>query len=138
MSSNRKSRRGFLKKALSVAGVSAVPGSFNLMAKPAPAPHRIVEFITRFPKTLSLEDYRNHKSGFENKDKVTTLVSVFKKNGKMINEQFSFHGSHARWRVEFLSDEVFKEWMTLTEELESHKDLDRENAGFDLEIRIIA
>ena len=138
MGQNNNNRRHFLKKAFSVAGVSVLPGSVSLISDPLMGPSRIVEFVTRFPKTMTLEEYRNQKTEFENKDKVTTLVSVFKKSGKMLNENFSFHGSYSCWRVEFKSDEVFQEWMTLTEELESHKDTARETAGFNLEIRIIA
>lgn len=138
MGENNSNRRHFLKKVFSVAGVSVLPGSVSLLPNPLSEPSRVVEFVTRFPKALTLEEYRNHKTDFENKDKVTTLVSVFKKSGKMLNEQFSFHGSYSCWRVEFKSEAAFREWMNLTEELESHKDTARETAGFNLEIRIIA
>lgn len=127
-------RRLFLKKIFSVAGISLLPGSTHLVAESF-SPSVAIDFVTHFPEPMTLEEYKNHKTDFENKDKVTTLISVFKKSGKMLSEKFSFHGSYSVWTVVFKSESHFKEWMTITEELESHKDQEREVAGFRLEIR---
>jgi hypothetical protein len=118
----------------SVAGLSVLPASV-VKAEEIMMPSKVVEFITHFPLAMTLSEYRGQKTGFENKDKVTTLVSVFKKSGKMMNEEFSFHGTHSVWRVEFKKEEHFTEWMNLTEEVESHQDSPRQAAGFRLEIR---
>lgn len=132
-----KNRRFFLKKFFTIAGFSLIPTSSAIVAESL-VPSKTVEFITHFPERLSLSEYRRQKTQFENKDKVTTLISTFKKSGKMLNENFNFHYTYSVWRVEFKSEEHFREWMALTEELESHLDEPRENAGFRLEVRSLS
>lgn len=138
--SKSKDRRSFLKSIFSTVGISAIPAS---AAIPQITEHIfnqpvVVEFITSFPQPMTLQEYRSWKKQFENKDKVTTLVTLFRKNQKMIAEKATFHGTHSVWRVEFRSSADYKEWMTLTEELESHSDEAREMAGFKLEVRVLS
>lgn len=119
-----------------MAGVSVLPRSLSaaeLLASPC-----VVDFVTRFPRAMTLNEYRASKSQFENKDKVTTLLSAFRKSGKIRSEDFSFHGDHSVWRVTYASEKDFQEWMGLTEETGSHLDEPRETAGFILEIRVRA
>lgn len=131
------SRRGFLRRLGAMAGVSVLPHSLSAPVELFAAPYA-VDFVTRFPRTMTLDEYRSSKSQFENKDKVTTLLSAFRKTGKIRSEDFSFHGDHSVWRVTFGSEKDFMEWMGLTEETGSHLDEPRETAGFVLEIRVRA
>lgn len=135
MSKDNTNRRDFLKKAISVAGISVLPGAVPLISAAAPAKPKVVEFVTHFPHPMTLKEYRSIKDGFESEDKVMLLISVFQKTGKMLSEKFTFNGTNSIWRVEFSSEEHFQEWMKLTSELESHKDSIREDAGYRLEVR---
>lgn len=138
MINSGNSRRNFLGKIFSLAGVSVLPTSISGAAAEVFEPAIKVEFITHFPRAMTLKEYRQQKGDFENKDKVTTLTSVFKKSGKMISERFSFHGTYSVWTVEFRKKAYYDEWMSLTEETASHMDSAREAAGFRLEIRSIS
>ena len=129
--SRENGRRGFLRRLSAVAGVSFVPRALEGLLV---APYS-VDFVTHFPQRMTRDEYQSHKSQFENKDKVTVLLSAFKKSGKIRSTEFAFHGTHSIWRVVYASERDFKEWMNLTEETGSHLDDKREIAGFFLEIR---
>jgi hypothetical protein len=130
----QSNRRSFLTKLGSLVGISMLP-----LSVPAEilSSSKTVEFVTRFPNSMSLAEYRSHKAGFENKDKVTTLLAAFQASGQILSETFAFHGTSSSWTVQFRSESAYQEWMKLTEVLGSHLDQVRENAGFTLEIRSV-
>lgn len=133
MSDPGKNRRGFLQKLGTVLGAALVPSSAAVIRGISGA--CVVEFTTRFPSIMDLQEYRTAKLQFENKEKVSTLVEAFKVAGKIRSEEFEFFGTHSVWTVHFASEEAYRDWMAVTERIESHLDDRRKNAGFVLSIK---
>ncbi|HRO68431.1 MAG TPA: hypothetical protein PL182_12750, partial [Pseudobdellovibrionaceae bacterium] len=94
-----------------------------------------VEFTTRFPAIMDVHEYQTAKLQFENKEKVSALLAAFKVSGKIRSERFEFFGTHSVWTVRFASEDSYREWMKVTEEVESHWDDRRNAAGFVLSIK---
>lgn len=118
-----------------MAGVSVLPQVMGAVRGLTFEPY-VVEYVTHFPREMSLEEYRRHKSRFENKDKVETLLSTFLSSGRIREERFEYHGNHTVWRVTYASERDYQDWMKLTGEVRSHMDDRRESAGFHLEVRV--
>lgn len=131
-------RRNFIKKALSIAGLGALPTGMKNSSHFFSAPSQyVVEFQTFFPYSMSLHEYRSLKEDFENKEKFISLLNGFKKAQKIQKEHFHFHETFSRWQVTFSSKASFDEWMILTEALNSHDDEERARAGFRMDIVVL-
>lgn len=131
---SQKTRRQFLVKSASLAGLSLIPSVGAAVNAKDNSPVTI-DFLTHLPREMTLAEYRSSKEDFEDKKRVDLLIVSFKKSGKMKSEEFSFHGTHSQWRVVFRNEEAYREWMSLTEDLELYQDSNKEQAGVRLEIR---
>lgn len=98
-----------------------------------------VQYLTRFPRNLSSQEYTQIKSTFQSRDLLNRLEQEFRDSGRLLAVDFEFEGDHSKWILTFRDEESFLEWRRIQKtnpELKAHREL-RLQAGFKTEIVIL-